>query len=240
VEAARTVLEVPASQTYVKQHRRQSGGRQYLRQAGTGAVIEVTESGHRLLVNLADYLDTGLFLDHRQTRALVRADAGGRRFLNLFGYTGAFTVYAAAGGARATTTVDLSAGYLDWARRNMALNGLTGAEHEYVCDDSFAFLERAFLRRGERYDLVVVDPPTFSNSKKLGRDFDVDRDHVRLLEMVLQVLADGGKVYFSTNCRRFRFRDSELCGVQVREITAQTVPPDFQRRRPHRCWTLVR
>lgn len=240
VETARSILEVAGEHVYFKQRQRQHGRSQYSRQAATGEFFEVAEGGHRFLVNLADYLDTGLFLDHRTTRSMVQNDAAGKRFLNLFGYTGTFTVYAAAGGATSTTTVDLSENYLDWARRNMELNGYTGRQHEFICGDIFAFLENSQPRGGERYDLAVVDPPTYSNSKKLRHDFDVQRDHVHLLKLVLARISPRGKVYFSTNCRKFRFHPEEIHGATIREITGQTIPPDFRRKRPHKSWILAK
>ncbi len=239
-ETTRSILEIAPERVYFKQRQRQRGKAQYSRQAGTDEFFEVTEGGHRFVVNLADYLDAGLFLDHRITRSCVERDATGKRFLNLFGYTGSFTVYAAAGGAAATTTVDLSANYLDWARRNMCLNGLTEREHEFVCDDVATFLTNDARRGGRLYDLAVVDPPTFSNSKSLQNDFDVVRDHPHLLELVLARMVAGGKVYFSTNCRKFQLREREIRGALIREITGQTVPLDFQRKRPHKTWILMK
>ena len=158
VETARSVLDVPHERVYFKQHRRQRGAWQYPRQADRDEYFEVTEAGHRFLVNLADYLDTGLFLDHRITRSMVQADAAGKRFLNLFGYTGSFTVYAAAGGAASTTTVDLSQNYLDWAGRNLGLNGFSGREHQCVCEDSLLFLRTAGRSNQPLYELAVVGP----------------------------------------------------------------------------------
>ena len=196
------------------------------------------EGGLQFEVNLSDYLDTGLFLDHRLTRAMVRGLAAGKRFLNLFAYTGAFTVYAAAGGAESTTTVDLSASYLDWARRNMALNGLVGEAHLFVRDDSVEFLEACGRR--PCFDLAVVDPPTFSNSKRLDHFWDIQRDHARLLNRVLELMTPGGIVFFSTNFRRFKLAEAEIRGASLVEISRQSVPPEFRNRRIHRCWRGVR
>ena len=156
------------------------------------------------------YLDTGLFLDHRLTRARIRGLAGGKRFLNLFAYTGTATVYAAAGGAASTRTVDLSNTYLDWARRNLELNGFGGPRHRLERADCLAWLRQPFE---ERYDLAFVDPPTFSNSKSMDREFDVQRDHVDLLRRVLDRLAPGGVLVFSTNHRRFRLDAEALVGA---------------------------
>jgi 23S rRNA G2069 N7-methylase RlmK/C1962 C5-methylase RlmI len=198
----------------------------------------VTESGLKFLVNLSDYLDTGLFLDHRLTRAMVRSEAAGKRFLNLFGYTGAFTVYAAAGGAAATTTVDLSKTYLLWAQRNLRLNEIRGKQHRLVRHEARRFLDDH--PAGEYYDLAVVDPPTFSRSKRQERDWDIQRDHAELLNRLRELMAPGGVIYFSTNFRRFHLAEEELHGMTIREITRQTIPPDFRDRRPHRCWRMLK
>lgn len=231
------VLGVSWPLVFVKYRAHQRGRDQHQRQDDAGHVFEVTEGGLRFLVNLSDYIDTGLFLDHRITRAMVRDEARGRRFINMFGYTGTFSVYAAAGGASATTTVDLSNNYLDWAQRNMALNGFAGAEHRYIRDDVLAFLERHPDRR--TYDLAVVDPPTFSNSKRMETYWDIQRDHVQLLNRVLALMSPGGVVFFSTNFRRFKLDTAAITAGAIREISAQTVPPDFRNRRIHRTWRIV-
>jgi 23S rRNA (guanine2445-N2)-methyltransferase / 23S rRNA (guanine2069-N7)-methyltransferase len=238
--AAETLGVAPPYRVFFKRRQRQLGKSQYARQQGSGGLIEVHEGGHRFLVNLSDYLDTGLFLDHRQTRAMVKAEAAGKRFLNLFGYTGAFTVYAAAAGARGTTTVDLSQTYLDWARRNLQLNGLTGEQHQLVRDDALAFLRRRAGRREPPFELAVVDPPTFSNSKRLTDVWDVQQHHAELLNAVLRQMVVGGKVYFSTNLRRFKLHEEAIVHATIREITKQTIPPDFRNKRIHHSWMLVR
>ncbi len=230
----------PDSQTYLKRRERQRGKSQYERQDDAGQLQEVHEGGHKFLVNLSDYLDTGLFLDHRQTRAMVQAEAAGKRFLNLFAYTGSFTVYAAAGGAASTTTVDLSNTYLDWAAKNLRRNGFSGPEHQFVRDDAVAFLRHRAARREPPYDLAVVDPPTFSNSKRLTDVWDVQQQHAELLNLLLAHISPGGKIYFSTNLRRFKLDEESLRHVTVREITSQTIPPDFRNKRIHRCWILLK
>jgi 23S rRNA G2069 N7-methylase RlmK/C1962 C5-methylase RlmI len=169
---------------------------------------------------------------------MVRDAAQGSRFLNLFGYTGSFTAYAAAGGAIETTSVDLSPTYLDWAKRNLELNGFTGPEHQLRRSDARGYL--ASLSGAPRFDLAVVDPPTFSNSKRLDEDWDVQRDHGELLRHVLRVMAPGGVIYFSTNLRRFKLDEAALAGVALREITKQTIPEDFRNERIHRCWRIIK
>lgn len=218
---------------FVKRRERQRGASQYERLGRRSERVVVHEGGLRFGVNLTDYLDTGLFLDHRQTRAMVRDDASGRRMLNLFAYTGSFSVYAAAGGAAETCTVDMSRTYVDWARDNFELNEMSAAAHRLEREDVLAWLSSV---GDAAFDLVVVDPPTFSNSKRMDGTWEIGRDHGALLAEVLRVTAPDGIIYFSCNARRFSL--GEVPGATVEEITARTVPPDFAQRRPHRCWRL--
>ena len=241
IEAAALELGVPPGRTFLKLRRRQRAGGQYDKVEDRQTLLTVKEGGLDFEVNLSDYLDTGLFLDHRLTRGLVRHEAAGRRFLNLFCYTGSFSVYAAAGGAVETTSVDLSNTYLDWTRTNLARNGFRDAgRHRTVRDDARSFLEHR-VRRGEPpVDLVVVDPPTFSRSAKTPVPWDVQRDHAALLELVAVNLAPGGIVYFATNYRRFRLADEPLSTrYDIRDITRRTMPEDFRDTRIHRAWRLV-
>jgi 23S rRNA (guanine2445-N2)-methyltransferase / 23S rRNA (guanine2069-N7)-methyltransferase len=231
-------LDVAPSAIFLKHRQRQRGLSQYERQGRDERIAVVTEGGLKFQVNLSDYVDTGLFLDHRTTRAMVRDAAAGKRMVNLFGYSGAFTVYAADGGVQSTVTVDLSNTYLDWARANMALNGFTGGEHTFVREDAMSFLERH--PRGAAYDLAVVDPPTFSNSKMAPTFWDVQRDHAEMLNRLLKLMTVGGVVFFSTNFRRFKLDEDEIRHAAVREISRQTVGEDFRNRRIHRCWRIVR
>lgn len=236
IAAAAAALEVAPTDVYQKRRDRQRGLDQYERQADTGRRHVVSEGGLRFLVNLADYLDTGLFLDHRQTRALIRDAARDKRVANLFGYTGSFTCYAAAGGARETVTVDLSNTYLDWAADNLALNGLTSPRHQLLREDVNRWFADSRANR-DRYDLILLDPPTFSNSKKMNDVLDVRRDHPDLIRDALELLAPGGWLLFSTNARKFRFDPRGIERAHVTELTQQTTPPDF-RGRPHRAWKL--
>lgn len=236
--AAAETFDLPPEAVHQKRRARQRGADQYDRQDETGRRHIVEEGGLKFLVNLDDYLDTGLFLDHRQARAMVRDGAAGKHVLNLFGYTGAFTVYAAAGGARRTVTVDLSNTYLDWAHDNLALNGLTGDQHALVRDDALEWLRFA-ARRGDRFDVIVLDPPTFSNSKKMRDVLDVRQDHGPLISDAFDLLTDDGWLLFSTNARKFRLERRGLPPCRIEDITEQTVPPDFPKR-PHRAWRLER
>lgn len=216
-EAIARVLGNPP--THLKVHAPKAWGlEQYEREARQGHTKVVTENGLKFEVNLTDYLDTGLFLDHRDTRQHVREQAKGKRVLNLFSYTGAFTVYAAAGGAASTTSVDLSEHYCDWAQRNLKLNGLKGT---VIAGDVLAWLE---TDRGP-FDLIVLDPPSFSTSKKMGRRFEVQRDHRWLLERARSALAPGGTLYFSTNFRGFEL-DERVTGAT--ELTPRSLPEDFR------------
>ena len=235
-ETAAQTLEVSPERVFFKRRGRQRGAEQHQRLAEQRYEIEVGEGGLRFIVNLSDYIDTGLFLDHRITRSMVREGSSGKDFLNLFAYTGAFTVYAAAGGAATTTTVDWSHAYLDWARRNLALNGFDGPAHRRVRSDAMEFLLRHPVRPS--YDLAVVDPPTFSNSKRSDADWDVQRNYAPLLNHLLPLMKPGGVIYFSTNFRRFKFDPAAVPVSRVHEISSQTVPADFRNRRIHRCWKI--
>jgi 23S rRNA (guanine2445-N2)-methyltransferase / 23S rRNA (guanine2069-N7)-methyltransferase len=231
------VLGIPAEQIFLKVRQRQKGSAQYERLAERGEFHEVQEDGLKLLVNFTDYLDTGLFLDHRLTRRILREQAKDKRFLNLFGYTGAATVHAAVG-ARATTTVDMSRTYLDWARRNLALNGFEGPQHELIQADVLVWLEEEAERC---YDLIFLDPPTFSTSKRMQDTLDIQRDHVALIQAAGRLLSHGGTLIFSTNFRRFRLEREGLAEFAVEDISRATIPKDFERNpRIHQCFKLTR
>jgi 23S rRNA (cytosine1962-C5)-methyltransferase len=235
--AAAQGLELPLRQVVLKQRHGQRPDAQYRKLGPRGEDFIVGEGGHRFIVNLTDYLDTGLFLDHRQTRALVQSLAAGRRVLNLFCYTGSFSVYAAAGGAKTSTSVDLSNTYLDWARRNFELNGMDASRHCLIQADARQFV-RDEAAAGQRYDLIVLDPPSFSNSKRMQGVLDVQRDHVELIRRCVGIFAPAGDLLFSTNLRSFRLDAAALAGLNLTDISAQTVPPDFRNRRIHKCWQI--
>lgn len=242
----RTGLAIDDARLWIKDRSGQRAGgeraAQYERVAERGAVRVVSEQGLRFEVNLSDYLDTGLFLDHRTTRSLIRRYSAGKRVLNLFAYTGSFTVYAHAGGAAATTTVDMSRTYQEWTRRNFALNGIRESpEHRLVTEDCLAWLRRG-PTGSEAYDIIICDPPTFSNSKRMGAaTWAIDRDYPMLLASIQPFLAPGGYLYFSTNSRGLRWEaDAVPAGITALDLGDRTVPPDFRNRRIHRCWRLQR
>lgn len=227
-------LGVDQSKVVVKRRERQSGTRQYERQNTQGQFLEVSEGGVKLLVNLTDYLDTGLFLDHRPMRMRIQREAAGKRFLNLFCYTATASVHAAKGGARSTTSVDLSKTYLDWARRNLSLNGYSD-KNRLEQGDVMAWLES----NREQYDLIFIDPPTFSNSKRMEGVFDVQRDHVQLLDLAVARLAPGGVLYFSNNFRKFQLDENLQERYAIEEISSTTLDPDFARNsKIHRAWRI--
>ena len=219
-------LGVDPSKIYVKRRERQTGAAQYQKRDASGERFEVREGSARLWVNLRDYLDTGLFLDHRPVRRMLGEMASGKRFLNLFCYTATATVQAALGGASDSVSVDMSNTYLEWARDNFALNQLDPRLHRVVRDDCFRWLETA----NAQFDLIFMDPPTFSNSKKMRDTLDVQRDHPRLVELAMARLAPGGTLVFSNNQRRFKLDEALSERYDVEEITARTFDPDFQRR----------
>ncbi len=237
-EAAREVLEIPEGQVFVKHRTRQAGSTQHEKVADDSQIVVVEEGGLKFEVNLSDYVDTGLFLDHRNLRAKFREEAGGKRVLNLFCYTGAFSVYAAAGGAVSTTSVDLNANYLDWAGRNFQLNGLSIAKQHFIRADVMQYLRDQ--PPGEKFDLAIVDVPTFSNSKRTDDVFDVQHDHVELIQRTLGLMSPDGVLYFSNNFRRFKLDEEALDGLSIREISKHTVPEDFRNQRIHRCWRITR
>ena len=235
--ATAEVLELPLEAISFKRRARQRGLSQYEKTGTQGDDFVVTEHGHKFIVNLEQYLDTGLFLDHRNTRRMVQERAAGKRFLNLFAYTGSFTVYAAGGGAVSSTTVDMSNTYQDWSKRNFELNGLDLKRHKLVRADVFVFLEQAVKER-QQFDLIVMDPPSFSNSKKMSGVLDVQRDHPHLIDQCLKLLSAQGQLFFSNNLRSFELEQDKIVPCNIREISAQTVPEDYRNKKIHRCWLI--
>jgi 23S rRNA (guanine2445-N2)-methyltransferase / 23S rRNA (guanine2069-N7)-methyltransferase len=236
-------IGVPPERIKLRTRRRTSRGEQYDKLDNRSDSHVVLEGGLQFIVNFDDYLDTGLFLDHRMTRARLREAAAGKRFLNLFAYTGTATVYAAAGGATATTSVDMSRTYLDWAQRNLARNiGISPRsarpQHDFVQADCVEWL-RNDARACERYDLIFLDPPTFSNSKRMEGVLDVERDHPALIDACMRLLEPGGLLVFSTNAQRFRLDPGVAERYAIRDVSAATLPPDFERNpRIHKCFEI--
>jgi 23S rRNA (cytosine1962-C5)-methyltransferase len=210
---------------------------QYQASGETGEDLVVQEGACRFIVNLKAHLDTGLFLDHRITRKMVAQRAPGKRLLNLFAYTGSFSVHAAKAGARATLSVDLSNTYCNWARRNLELNQIEALTHRIERADVLVWLEQE-IARGGRYDLIVLDPPSFSNSKKMSDSFDVQRDHARLIGQCMALLDAGGELLFSNNLRSFELDEKLRADYRVDDITRRTIPEDFRDQRIHHAYLL--
>ncbi len=237
VRQIRDVLGVRSDRIFLKTRERQKGKKQYQKKSNKRKLYEVREGACSFLVNFTDYLDTGLFLDHRPIRERIFREAGGRKFLNLFGYTGSATLQAAAGGAAMTTTVDLSATYTDWMRLNLALNGFCEGNHRVIQSDCKEWLERD---RGQ-YGLIFVDPPTFSNTRREKRVFDIQRDHLQLIKSAMLRLEPSGILFFSTNYRKFSLDPCLHELFSLRDISRETIPFDFSRNsRIHKCWEFRR
>ena len=209
---------------------------QYQKTAGKQSEFIVEENKLKFIVNLSDYLDTGLFLDHRVTREKVRAEAKDKKVLNLFSYTGSFSVYGAAGDANEIVTVDLSKTYLGWAQRNMKLNEFIDlSKYKFIHADVLQYL---YTIQENYFDLVILDPPTFSNSKRMEDILDIQRDHAKLVNDCLRVLKPGGKIYFSTNYKRFVLETASIRSSLIKDITKQTTPFDFEGRINRICYFI--
>ncbi|WP_202302589.1 bifunctional 23S rRNA (guanine(2069)-N(7))-methyltransferase RlmK/23S rRNA (guanine(2445)-N(2))-methyltransferase RlmL [Dryocola clanedunensis] len=238
IAATLSVLSLPSNRLILKTRERQKGKSQYQKMDEKGDFMEVGEYNARLWVNLTDYLDTGLFLDHRIARHMLGKMSKGKDFLNLFAYTGSATVHAGLGGAKTTTTVDMSRTYLEWAERNLRLNGLTGRDHRLIQADCLGWLAET----DEQFDLIFIDPPTFSNSKRMEESFDVQRDHIDLMTDLKRLLRRGGTIMFSNNKRGFKMDFDGLAklGLAAQEITQKTLSQDFARNRQiHNCWLVT-
>lgn len=237
-QAAAAALNVPMENVHIrKRHTKVAEGPRYSKIACENKRIEVREGDLKFLVNLTDFLDTGLFSDHRQTRNIIRKMAEGKDFLNLFAYTGTFTCAAALGNVRSTVTVDRSQTYLNWAKDNLVLNGLWSDRHKLVQADAVKYLERAD-KEDKKFDLVFVDPPSFYKEQSTGVDFDINRGHPDLINKVLKIMRPGSDILFSTNHQRFA---PEFEGLKVKEIiplTPKTIPEDYRNRNIHHCWQI--
>ena len=264
-DTAARALTVPRERVFLKRRERQRGDEQYKPFASRHYTLEIEEQGLLFRVNLSDYIDTGLFLDHRALRLHVAKRAPGKRVLNLFCYTGSFTVYTAAAGARSTVSVDLSNTYIEWAKTNMTLNALSGREHEFIRADVLQTLDQ-LDDEGRRFDLIVLDPPSFSNSKHMRTTLDVQRDHAPIIMQCLDLLEPGGELIFSTNKRHFQFARQEILhdaqvryatqptvahrheeysrakneALEIRKLTKLTMPDDFLGTNIHHVWSILR
>ena len=237
VDVLPNILACDRRQIHVKVRTRQRGTEQYEKMARREEFHPVHEQPCQLLVNLADYHDCGLFLDHRKVRQKIHKLAKGKRFLNLFAYTGAASVHAASGGASVVTTIDMSNAYLDWAKKNFALNSLPVNDDDFVRADCLEWLDQ--VNSNDKYDLILLDPPTFSNSKRMSSTWDVQRDHATMITKTMAHLNDDGLLLFSTNRQRFKLDQSVEAAFSCREISKQTIPRDFNRNaRIHRCWEI--
>jgi 23S rRNA (cytosine1962-C5)-methyltransferase len=235
ISAVKNILNLPEERIVIKSRKKQKGTTQYERLEERNEFISVKEHQAEFMVNLHDYLDTGLFLDHRPMRQVIFNEARGKKFLNLFSYTGAVSVMAALGGATHVTSVDLSATYQEWARKNFEHNKISMKEHNFIIQNALDYLMKAV----NKFDLIFLDPPTFSNSKKMEDDFEVEKDQVVLVENCLRLLSPGGTLYFSNNKRKFQLdpKISEIANVV--DITAQTIPQDFRDQKIHHCYKIT-
>ncbi|WP_109127601.1 bifunctional 23S rRNA (guanine(2069)-N(7))-methyltransferase RlmK/23S rRNA (guanine(2445)-N(2))-methyltransferase RlmL [Aggregatibacter segnis] len=238
VNATLQVTGIETNKLILKVRQKQKGTNQYEKLANKGEYFYVNEYGAKLWVNLTDYLDTGLFLDHRLTRKMLGEMAQGKDFLNLFAYTGSATVHAALGKAKSTTTVDMSNTYLNWAEQNLLLNDIEGKQHKLIQADCLQWLEKC----DRQFDLIFVDPPTFSNSKRMEDSWDVQRDHIKLMTNLKRILRSNGTIVFSNNKRGFKmdFAKLEELGLSAVEISHKTLPLDFERNKQiHNCWLVT-
>lgn len=236
VEAIKNVFGVSDEHLFLKVRERMKDKTQYEKVDQRAARYVVHENGLQFWVNLTDYLDTGLFLDHRPLRKKVRGLSEGKTVLNLFSYTGSFSVYAVAGGAKHVTTVDLSNTYLDWAKDNFTLNGFDWKQHTFIKTDAKAWLAEA---ASKQFDIIILDPPTISRSKMADTKFDVQLDQTELINNALRLLKPGGILYFSTNFRDFELVASSLHASMITDITLKTIPPDFRNKKIHYCWEIL-
>lgn len=239
VKVIADVLQLNDEQIYTKERRRKSDRQaQYQKTAEQKEFFEVQENELNFLVNLSDYLDTGLFLDHRTTRKMVMDEAKNKKVLNLFAYTGSFSVYAAAGGAEEVITVDLSNTYIDWARKNFEANFLIDPKkYKFEVADVKQYLHTL---TPNTFDLVVMDPPTFSNSKKMKDFLDIQQDHAELLNQTLKAMKPGGVLYFSNNARKFELQEAAIQASVIKDITKATTPFDFEGKLLRWCWRIIK
>lgn len=235
ISAVKNVLNLPEERVVIKSRVRQKGATQYTKLEDKNEFMVVKEYAAEYLVNLHDYLDTGLFLDHRPLRQIVFKASEGKKVLNLFSYTGAISVAAALGKASKVTSVDMSTTYQDWAKKNFEQNQIPVNQHIFINDSALEYLEKA----SQRFDIIVLDPPTFSNSKKMEEDFEVEKDQVFLVKHCLRLLAPEGVLYFSNNKRKFKIDPAILEMANVQDITPRTIPEDYKDTKIHHCFKIT-
>ncbi|MBP9855467.1 MAG: class I SAM-dependent methyltransferase [Candidatus Omnitrophica bacterium] len=239
-EAVAAALEIPKEKVHIKKRTTNTkGGERYQKLDTKDLLFIVHERDLKFWVNLDDYIDTGLFSDHRDTRLIVRDLAKDKDFLNLYAYTGTFTCAAASGNARSSVTVDRNSTYLKWAKDNMELNKLMHKDHEFIQSDSYEYLHRAY-KEGRRFNLAVIDPPSFSQDHQEDVSFDINREHPVLIKKVLNVMHPGSVVFFSTNHQRFEPRLQGLNVSEIKELTPKTIPEDYRNKTIHRCWRMIK
>ncbi len=236
-QAVANALNVPMENVHIKKRHTNTEGLRYSKLADQGKLLEVKEGDLKFLVNLTDFLDTGLFSDHRQTRKLICKMSEGKDFLNLFAYTGAFTCVAALGHARSTVTVDRSQTYINWAKDNLKLNKLWSDRHKLVQSDVMEYLAKA-EKDNKRFDLAFVDPPSFYGEQSTGASFDINRDHPELINKVLKVMRPGSDIFFSTNHQRFEPSFDSLKVKEIIKLTPKSIPEDYRNRDIHQCWHI--
>ncbi len=235
ISAVKYVLNIPEEKVVIKSRKRQVGDTQYTKLEERNELIVVKEYKSEFLVNLHDYLDTGLFLDHRPLRQIVSKSAEGKKVLNLFSYTGSISVAAAVGGASKVTSVDMSSTYQNWAKKNFEQNNIPLANHNFIVDSALEYLEKA----SQRFDIIVLDPPTFSNSKGMEEDFEVEKDQLFLVKHCLRLLDPNGVLYFSNNKRKFKISPEVLELANVQDITPRTIPEDYKDTKVHMCFKIT-
>lgn len=239
IKALKLLFRVPEEAIYWRTRSKVKETRQYEKAGESKEFFTVLEYGVKFKVNLTDYLDTGLFLDHRETRRIVASQAKGKRLLNLFAYTSSFSVHAAVCGASYTKSIDLSNTYTAWGKDNFLLNDISLDNHDVIRADCLKFMDEE-VASGVKYDIVVIDPPTISRSKKMDEMFDIQIHYVELISKALKMLFPGGVIFFSTNSRRFVFNENYFRGCQIKEISYKTLPIDFHDPKIHRCWQIVK
>ena len=235
ISAVKNILNLPEEKIIIKSRMKQKGNIQYERLEERNEYIAIKEYQAEFLINLHDYLDTGLFLDHRPMRQLIYKEAKGKKMLNLFSYTGTVSVMAALGGASHVTSVDLSGTYQDWARKNFEHNKISLKEHNFIVQSALDYLKKAV----NKFDLIFLDPPTFSNSKKMEDDFEVEKDQLFIIQNSLRLLNPGGTLYFSNNKRKFKLDDSLFEFADILDITEKSIPLDFRDRKIHHCYKIT-